>query len=144
MSSESTAAFLDVARCVESLCLSLEANKGVVPYPWPVETEAFLRSQEGLVFIFIHMLAEFDHKGKNFEFFYTKSLLGQACLVSDFGREIRDYKTKQVAEWRQVLTEWAGLCEVNLADLRVMVTGWDAYRAGAMRQMGRIHAAWHE
>jgi hypothetical protein len=97
-SSASTAAFLDVARCVESLCLSCEANKGVIPYPWPVETEAFLRSSEGLVFIFLHVLAEFDHTGENFKFFHIKSLLEQACLISDFGHEIRDYKTEQVNE----------------------------------------------
>jgi hypothetical protein len=119
--SDSTAAFLDTARCVESLCLSAEANKGVVPYRWPVETEAFLRSPEGLVFIFLHVLAEFDYTGENFEFFHAKSLVGQAHLISDFGREIRDHKTEQVDEWRQVLTEWAGLCEVDLADLRVMI-----------------------
>jgi hypothetical protein len=143
-SSASTAAFLDVARCVESLNLFLEAKKGVVPYPWPVETEAFLRSSEGLVFIFLHVLAEFDYTGENFEFFHAKSLVGQARLISDFGREIRDYKTGQVDEWRQVLTEWAESCEVDLADLRVMIGGWDAYRAGAMRRMGLTHASWHE
>jgi hypothetical protein len=122
-SSASTTAFINVAHCVESLCLSLEANKGAVPYPWPVETEAFLRSPEGLVFIFLHVLAEFDHTGENFEFFHTKSLLGQARLISDFGREIRDYKTEQVEEWKQVLTEWAGSCKVDLADLQVMIGG---------------------
>jgi hypothetical protein len=143
-SSTSTAAFLDVARCVESLCLFLDAKKGVVPYPWPVETETFLRSPEGLVFIFLHVLAEFNHTGENFEFFHTKSLVGQARLISNFGCKIRDYKAEQVEEWKQVLTEWAGSCEVDLADLRVMIGGWDAYRAGAIRRMGLTHASWHE